>query len=261
MPRTGTLPFTLGRYSRLVNRGVGTMKRALLATLGLVFGAVMPAHAQLGTGNVIRCESDNGRTHECAVGYVRDARLLRQLSRGACVEGESWGVTHRSIWVAHGCRGEFLIDDRGRDDDRGGIGSGDHIRCESDDGRWKRCDVRARGRVEIVRQLSRSACVRGQSWGTDAQGIWVSGGCRAEFRVERRAGHDEPSLSRFTCESSNGSPRFCAAGSRGDVRLVRQISRSPCVEGRTWGRERNGVWVGQGCRAEFEVSGRGRRYD
>lgn len=238
------------------------MKPALLAMLGIVLGAAMPAHAQLGTGNVIRCESNDGRSRECAVGYARDARLLRQLSRGACVEGETWGVTRRSIWVTGGCRGEFLIDDRGRDRHwDGNVGGDEYIRCESDDGRWNRCDVHTPGRVEIVRQLSRSPCVRGQSWGTDGRGIWVNGGCRAEFRVEGRRGYDRPASSRFTCESSNGAQRFCPAHSRGDVRLVRQISRSPCIEGRSWGRERNGVWVGQGCRAEFEVAGYGRRYD
>lgn len=221
------------------------------------------ARAQLGPGSLVRCESDDGRSRECAVGYARDARLLRQLSRSPCVEGETWGVTRRSIWVTRGCRGEFLVDDRGRDDDRYGDGPGGmrYIRCESDDGRWNRCDA-PRGRVELVRQLSRSACVRGQSWGTEGRGIWVNGGCRAEFRVEPRGGYGYESPSqRFVCESTGGSTRFCPAGGRGEVRLVRQVSRSPCIEGRTWGRERDGVWVGQGCRAEFEVSGRGWRGD
>jgi hypothetical protein len=35
--------------------------------------------------------------------------------------------------------------------------------------------------------------------------------------------------------------------------LVRQRSGSPCIEGRTWGRDRSGVWVDRGCRADFEV--------
>jgi len=35
------------------------------------------------------------------------------------------------------------------------------------------------------------------------------------------------------------------------VQLVRQISRSACIEGQTWGYARNGIWVSQGCRAEF----------
>lgn len=237
------------------------MKHALVATAVLLAASSFPASAQFDAGNVIRCESDDGRSRECAVGYARDARLLRQLSRSACIEGETWGVTPRSIWVTRGCRGEFLIDDRSHDrgPDYGYPGGDEYIRCESDDGRWNRCDTRVPGRVELVRQLSRSDCVRGQSWGSDPRGIWVNGGCRAEFRVEPRGHGRVPE--RFTCESSNGAPRFCHAGGRGDVRLVRQLSRAPCEEGRTWGRERDGVWVEQGCRAEFEVGGRGRRHD
>lgn len=233
-----------------------TVAAFLFAT---VAGATsLPAVAQLGPGNVIRCESNDGRTRECVVGYARDARLLRQLSRSACVEGGTWGVTRRAIWVSNGCRGEFAIDDRGRDYDSGADGGGlRHVRCESDDGRWNRCDA-PRGRVELVRQLSRSACVRGQSWGSDGRGIWVSGGCRAEFRVEPRSGWD--AAQRFVCESTNGAERFCPADARGRVHLVRQISRAACVEGQSWGRARDGVWVGHGCRAEFEVGG-GRRYD
>jgi hypothetical protein len=42
-----------------------------------------------------------------------------------------------------------------------------------------------------------------------------------------------------TCESSG--------------RLVRQVSNAPCLQGETWGFERNAMWVDHGCRGEFEV--------
>lgn len=60
------------------------------------------------------------------------------------------------------------------------------VRCESIDGRTQVCpaDVR-RGRAEVTRQLSRSACRFGENWGYDARAIWVSRGCRAEFVVIR----------------------------------------------------------------------------
>jgi hypothetical protein len=37
------------------------------------------------------------------------------------------------------------------------------------------------------------------------------------------------------------------------VRLSRQISSDPCVAGRSWGFEQTGIWVNNGCRAEFET--------
>ena len=35
------------------------------------------------------------------------------------------------------------------------------------------------------------------------------------------------------------------------VRLVRQRSNSPCVRGRSWGADRNKIWVNRGCEADF----------
>ena len=61
---------------------------------------------------------------------------------------------------------------------------------------------------------------------------------------------------------SCGSPQyryyFCQVdvGGRGRVRLQRQKSSSACVEGRTWGWNRAGIWVDKGCGAQFMVTRR-----
>ena len=57
----------------------------------------------------------------------------------------------------------------------------------------------------------------------------------------------------FNCESYGGRQQVCRADTRGGVRLVRQLSGSRCVEGQTWGYARGGVWVSNGCRAQFET--------
>jgi hypothetical protein len=63
------------------------------------------------------------------------------------------------------------------------------------------------------------------------------------------------------CSSKDGRTRYCNVDTRGGVRLVRQESRSPCIQGRTWGVVREGVWVANGCRARFQVGGgQGRGY-
>ena len=58
----------------------------------------------------------------------------------------------------------------------------DIIRCESNDGRTRECAANTRAGVQLVRQLSRAACIQGRTWGYGRNGIWVSNGCRAEFR-------------------------------------------------------------------------------
>ncbi len=152
-------------------------------------------------------------------------------------------------------------------DDRDGYR--DSVRCESRDNRTARCYTGG-GRVYLVRQLSDSPCVRGRTWGSDRGGIWVSNGCRAVFRIDDGYGYGGGYGGGYgygndivRCESRDNRSRSCTlnVGRRGVVQLVRQLSDRPCIEGRTWGQSRNGVWVTNGCRAEFVVSRRGRDRD
>ena len=43
----------------------------------------------------------------------------------------------------------------------------------------------------------------------------------------------------------------------GEIRVVRQISKTACVEGQTWGASKHSIWVKGGCRATFASSGPG----
>ena len=60
------------------------------------------------------------------------------------------------------------------------------VRCESFSGRSNFCRVNAQGRVFVSRQLSQRQCVRGRNWNADYRGIWVGGGCRADFAIVPR---------------------------------------------------------------------------
>ena len=61
----------------------------------------------------------------------------------------------------------------------------------------------------------------------------------------------------ITCEANNENRKYCGSYSPDQVRFDRQISGSPCVESRTWGVDRQGLWVERGCRAVFTIRGRG----
>jgi len=129
----------------------------------------------------IRCESSDGAVKRCVVDTRRGVHLLQELSNGVCAEGRSWGVEVDAIWVRDDCRAEFLADLGGRGVDSGY--SDRVVRCESRDGRWNQCRAETSTGLEIVRQVSKNPCIRNQSWGWDKGGVWVSGGCRAEFRA------------------------------------------------------------------------------
>jgi len=58
---------------------------------------------------------------------------------------------------------------------------------------------------------------------------------------------------RITCESKNHRYNHCRVDTDNRVKLKKQLSDAPCIEGQTWGYDKKGVWVDQGCKAEFKV--------
>ena len=133
-------------------------------------------------------------------------------------------------------------------------GQGQVITCSSGDGRRNWCNIDTRGGVRLNRQLSGSPCIENQTWGVDNRGLWVDNGCRAEFAVNGGGnwGGGGGGGQVVTCSSDNGRRNWCQTS--GDLRritLSRQISGSPCIQNQTWGVDNRGLWVDQGCRAEF----------
>lgn len=55
-----------------------------------------------------------------------------------------------------------------------------------------------------------------------------------------------------TCESQGNQRVECPMDTAGAVRVVRQLSHSPCTEGVSWGLFKHAVWVTNGCRAIFQ---------
>jgi hypothetical protein len=133
------------------------------------------------------------------------------------------------------------------------------IRCESDRGRRHDCSFEGWGRVELIRQISRTDCIEGRTWGTERHAVWVSDGCRADFRLVRRDREDNRDDRRdrrsrtVVCESDSNSRHRCDVDTQYGVRLTRQLSRTDCVLNRTWGYDSRGIWVREGCRAEFTL--------
>jgi Protein of unknown function (DUF3011)/Ricin-type beta-trefoil lectin domain-like len=138
-------------------------------------------------------------------------------------------------------------------------GPAQKVTCSSDSGRRVHCNADTSGSVTMVRQISGSPCRQNETWGYDSNGIWVDRGCRAEFEVRPRSdtwGGAGSSGNRITCSSDSGNRVYCNADTSGSVRMVRQISGSPCRQNETWGYDSSGIWVDRGCRAEFEITPR-----
>jgi hypothetical protein len=85
----------------------------------------------------------------------------------------------------------------------------------------------------------------------------VHGGRHSDGRGDGFGGDRRLTSGTITCASDSGQRVYCEADTRGGVRLVRQLSDSPCQEGSTWGYDARGIWADRGCRAEFDISGGG----
>jgi len=191
-----------------------------------------------GDENLVRCESSARETVRCNADTRGGVVLQRQLSRAGCWYDETWGFDSRGVWVSNGCRADFALgrtiatppspveapdsgagisgsdiaigagaalvlgaiaaaviasnnnDDDDRNDDRNQNRHGRDpwgrdkiVRCESNGKQQSYCRVSARRGVELYRQLSKSRCRYGSSWGYDRKGIWVDEGCRADFLI------------------------------------------------------------------------------
>ena len=129
------------------------------------------------------------------------------------------------------------------------------VTCESKNNKYKDCQVTTNGSARLQSTLSSTPCVYGRTWGMDYNSIWVDRGCRGRFQVGGSgAGWESGDWGqRLKCESQNNSFNTCMVRTYGYVQVVRQLSSSPCVAGRTWGYQMDQIWVGNGCRAEFQV--------
>jgi hypothetical protein len=66
----------------------------------------------------------------------------------------------------------------------------------------------------------------------------------------------------INCSSEDGHRHYCSIDARhADINMVKQRSDARCEEGYSWGRDRHGVWVDHGCRADFQVVGRDHDHD
>ena len=197
---------------------------------------------------VVRCEADGMARVHCGMDTRQGVDLVRQISESACIRESDWGTDVGGVWVARGCRAEFVA----RRETAGVTRR--TIRCESRGGRSVQCPVLLHGApVRLLRELSALPCRRDETWGTGRNEVWVSRGCKGEFEIGDRDGGFPPGARLLTCESKERQRRSCGTTIDRSATLLRQLSGMPCIEGQTWGWDATRVWVDNGCRAEFSV--------
>ncbi len=116
-----------------------------------------------------------------------------------------------------------------------GAGAGDRNTCEADTSYG----------VVLIRQTGDGNCALGRTWGFDAKSVWVADGCRGTFAL---------SDARVTvdCAAAAGAREVCQANTSAGVSLVK--GSPACMLGRTWGYDKDGIWVADGCQATFVLN-------
>jgi hypothetical protein len=191
-------------------------------------------------GRAVICESVDNRLAHCDVGWS-SAFLESQLSRSACVRGQTWGIRRGVIWVDNGCRASFVrgyvrdayISDLAEPID---VWDGGSRHWTEDHHHEHEHDHYERG--ERLTSGFTSPRERGTS-------VFAAPRERFEQTVE--------------CSSIDKRYTFCPVGrDNRSGRLVSRRSEADCREGKGWGWKSDGVWVSRGCRGVFAVEGGGR---
>ena len=191
---------------------------------------------------------------------ISDARMVRQISGASCVQGSSWGWDRRGVWVTRGCAGVFEVNDY-RPVAAARVPAA--TSCAARAATTSTSSARSGPRVvsaTLTRQVSRTACVLGRTWGWRSNGIWVSEGCEGEFRIRTDyrpyPPAPPPGPGVTVCESHEYRYNFCPTGPIRSAQILEQKSQAPCVQGRSWGWRNDGIWVDNGCEAVFRVRAR-----
>jgi hypothetical protein len=248
------------------------------AGIAVAFSPALQARGQSDRYDRIRCESRNGGEQFCAARIDGDVRVVRELSNDPCREGRTWKWDRNGITVREGCRADFEYRRTGGGWTGSGSGSGwgnsgggwggwdrggsgynrDRVTCQSTNNREAACPAPIAGDIRVARMLNDKPCVEGRDWSWSRDGVRVWNGCRAEFEYRRHNGdyNMDRGFQRVTCQGQRDREQFCPAPIDSNVRLLRELGGTRCIEGRNWNWSKEGVRVWEGCRAEFEFQPR-----
>ncbi len=265
--------FKLGVAMAVVSAQVAPLPLPVLAPVGIAIG-VAPALAQSTRTTRINCYANGNGSRTCDLPpNTQSISYLGPDRSGRCREGDTWRRRGNDLWVSGGCGGVFeVVSYAGGSSGPGGSwgGSGGwggnsgngfagEITCRSRDGRQQECSANTNNRVEMLQQYSSSPCIEGSTWRATRNSIIVRNGCQARFGYGYGNsggsgggwGNNSGFAGQTECRSNDNRYRRCSVNTENRVEMLRQFSSSTCTRGRSWGYDRNSIWVDNGCQARF----------
>jgi hypothetical protein len=228
--------------------------------MGLIALFVMTGALALAQdNNVITCSSNDGQLHSCRVNSDQPIHFIRQRSDAQCVEGQSYGINRGGVWVTNGCRADFGVGDNYRADNngyynqQGAYNNGQYDRDNDHDrdgyrdqnGNWH---ARHHRDHDNDRDHNGYYNQNGTYNGSYNNGGYVGS---APQHPTVYLGHYKNGKS--TCSSEAGSgPVYCQTdGALSNAAITKSNGR--CQRGQNWDVNPDGLWVADGCSAEFQI--------
>jgi len=165
----------------------------LMGLVGLFFGlsAKAQSYGSVMVERQIQCASNSYNQAECNTGLDRtmNVYMARQLSKSACIQGQSYSIYGDRIMVSNGCRAIFVA--RGLTSFPQGNDQvlesqvTRNVLCESQSYETANCYIPLRrvDRVYVGQQYSKTACIQGKTYFVYGNNLQVTNGCRASFVV------------------------------------------------------------------------------
>ncbi|HUL34925.1 MAG TPA: DUF3011 domain-containing protein [Candidatus Eisenbacteria bacterium] len=137
--------------------------------------------------------------------------------------------------------------------------AGQTLSCGGHDGQEHHCAAETSRGVILLGETGSGRCLRGYSWDYEANEIWVDHGCAGEFALmsRRPVAWQQEILPvgkyLISCAAPAAQAIYCAPLPSANAELVRQTGEARCVEGKNWGVDPRGLWLANGCAADFVV--------
>jgi hypothetical protein len=213
-------------------------KKTIAWTLALIagLGAMAMASTVIATSPEISCASQPGGYRYCRTATASGVTLIAQLTNHACHKNDTWGFDTGGIWVSNGCSARFrfgaeseadAVKDQAAASNVGGLALG-------------LMEPTMRPSPPSAPSIQASYPAEKRARESDAKQTAALGGPAGERVIVK-------------CESLNLSRKICAVRTGPYVELLRKLGGAQCRFNVTWGYDPEGIWVDQGCRAEFAV--------
>jgi len=233
------------------------MRLHLRSLMGLTVLLVLTgAMAIAQNDNVFTCSSDDGQLHSCRVDTDRPIQFVRQRSSAQCVEGQSYGIDRGGVWVTNGCRADFAVvnSDRAYNDgyynQQGAYNNGYDDRDNNRDGYR---DQNGNWHSRRHRHGNHGSYNNNGSYSGSYQGPYNNGGYVGAGPQHPTTYYGKYDNGKATCSATRGTgPVYCQTdGALSDATIINQNGR--CQRGQTWDINPDGLWVADGCSAQFRV--------